>query len=62
MFVYEDGLPLGKGLIGKASMALRDFVDIGTNVQWVVIKDADSANVGEVCLVLRYTRIAWNGT
>jgi hypothetical protein len=41
-------------LIGKAIVCIKDIVGIGTTVKWVVIKDGDCENVGEVCLVLRF--------
>jgi hypoxanthine-guanine phosphoribosyltransferase len=45
---------LEEGLIGKAIVCIKDIVGMGTTVKWVVIKDGDCKNVGEVCLVLRF--------
>jgi len=61
VFVYEARIPRSSGLIGKASVGLREFVDVGTNVQWVILKDANGVYAGEVCLVLRYTKMSQTG-
>jgi hypothetical protein len=61
VFVYEARIPRSSGLIGKASVGLREFVDVRTNVQWVILKDANGVYAGEVCLVLRYTKTSQTG-
>ncbi|XP_024396320.1 uncharacterized protein [Physcomitrium patens] len=56
--LYEARFPTGGKLRGKAIVSLREVVDVGTHVQWVSILAADGDFAGEICLVLRYTRLS----
>eukprot|EP00898_Chlorokybus_atmophyticus_P005654 jgi/Chlat1/608/Chrsp103S01031 len=54
--VYDDySRSLNReGVMGSFSVPLEEIISAGTQVQWYKVKDTVGAEVGEICLVLRY--------